>query len=138
MYLPLVPLTAMLSPRNVSLLYHHLYPQLISNEQWDLRLFSPGPPPCDPTSPNIELSVFHRAGLYGRNCTALDDALNTQTVASLSWKSPTEDEYDLCMFTDAECACEPVDRIASGWEVCYPYSGWRAFVVVEKGGSCIG
>ena len=59
-------------------------------------------------------------------------------MKSLSWKSPGETVYDICMFDDETCSGEAVDRITNGWDICYPYSGWRAYTVVLAGRGCEG
>lgn len=40
------------------------------------------------------------------------------------------------MFEDEECSGEEIGRITTGWEVCYPYSGWKGWVVVQGGVAC--
>ncbi|RJE18834.1 hypothetical protein PHISCL_08835 [Aspergillus sclerotialis] len=108
----------------------------LAPRRWDLRLFSEAPPICDPSESNIDLSVMHNYGFYGRNCT--DISPDPNIVKSLSWKSPGETVYDICMFDDETCSGEPVDRITNGWDVCYLYSGWRAYTVVLAGKGCEG
>jgi hypothetical protein len=105
--------------------------------KWDLRLLGPG---CNPnaTNGNIDISLFHRSGLYERDCEALDTSVYNETsVKSVSWKSPAEDaRYDLCMYVDAECGGDSAGVIRDGWSVCYPYTGWVGFRVVEGGADC--
>lgn len=109
----------------------------VSNElKWDLRLLGPG---CNPNASNIDISVFHRSGFYGRDCEALDTSVyNTTSVKSVSWKSPSPgaNRYDLCMYSDAECGSDKPDVIRGGWNVCYPFTGWVGFRVVPGGEEC--
>ncbi|KAH1623088.1 hypothetical protein KXX31_003739 [Aspergillus fumigatus] len=110
--------------------------EILAPRNWDFRLLGPG---CNPNASNIDISVFHRSGLYGRDCEALDTSLyNTTSVKSLSWKSPSTgaDRYDLCMYRDAECGSDNTDVIRGGWEVCYPFTGWVGFRVVQGGTEC--
>ncbi|KAF7121843.1 hypothetical protein CNMCM5793_009397 [Aspergillus hiratsukae] len=63
--------------------------------KWDLRLLGPG---CNPNASNIDISVFHRSGRYGRECEDLDASVyNDTNVKSVSWKSPGPELYDLCL-----------------------------------------
>jgi hypothetical protein len=88
---------------------------------------------------NIDLAVFHRYGAYDRTCEALDTSYNASTVKSLSWKSPSEDDWhDLRMFSSPDCDADSfVGSITDGWEVCYPFSAWSGFSVVSHGAECV-
>ncbi|KAJ5114827.1 hypothetical protein NUU61_000586 [Penicillium alfredii] len=108
---------------------------------WDLRLFNAAIPACNPNASNIARTVLHRSGANTRTCALLDYSLyNTSSVQSLSWKSPGPDDVkDLCMFRTQDCSGGEqalVGAITSGWEVCYPFLGWRGWVVVEHGAGC--
>ncbi|RLL98295.1 hypothetical protein CFD26_100034, partial [Aspergillus turcosus] len=68
--------------------------EILAPRNWDLRLLGPG---CNPNASNIDISVFHRSGLYERDCEGLDPSVYNETsVKRVSWKSPGEEErYDL-------------------------------------------
>ncbi|EAW09320.1 uncharacterized protein ACLA_035230 [Aspergillus clavatus NRRL 1] len=101
---------------------------------WDLRLLGPG---CDPNDSNIDISLFHRSGFVGASCEAVDTGeFNTTSVKSISWKSPGEDRYDLCIYGNAGCRGAAADVLRSGWEVCYPFSGWKGWKVVAADVAC--
>ncbi|XHG09402.1 hypothetical protein AWENTII_012464 [Aspergillus wentii] len=88
--------------------------EILKPRNWDLRLLTPRPSNCNPNVSNIDISVFHRSGLHGRNCSALDSSLyNTTTVGSISWKSPVT-TYDLCVYEEGDCGGEPVEVVRGG------------------------
>ncbi|GIJ87365.1 hypothetical protein Asppvi_006271 [Aspergillus pseudoviridinutans] len=125
-----VALTLMLSTTSSALQTR----DILKPRNWDLRLLGPG---CNPNASNIDISVFHRSGLYGTECEGLDTSVyNTTSVKSVSWKSPGVNRYDLCMYSDAGCAAGNADVIRDGWEVCYLFTGWAGFKVVEGGQEC--
>lgn len=77
--------------------------------------------------------MLHNYGFYGRNCSDVSYVLESEHVESLSWKSPGDVAYDICLFEDPECASEPVGKITDTWAMCYLYSAWLAYSVVPKG-----
>jgi hypothetical protein len=114
----------------------------ITNNQWQLRLLGPGPPACDPNSNtgNAAISIYTRQGLDAAKCTSLDTS--TSTVQSISWKSPgITAVYSLCMWKNSDCSggeAGLADVIKTNWQVCYPFTGWKAWSTVKQGTSCVG
>ncbi|KAJ5692304.1 hypothetical protein N7462_001727 [Penicillium macrosclerotiorum] len=120
----------------------HVKRELLAYRSWDLRLLSVAIPTCDVDTSNLDYSILHRYGAFNRDCEALDTTeYNATNVKSLSWKSPSEDDWhDLCMWSTADCsggAASLLGSITSSWEMCYPYNGWVGFTVVDHGASCV-
>ncbi|OXV10597.1 hypothetical protein Egran_01641 [Elaphomyces granulatus] len=119
--------------------------EVLKPSNWQLRLLSPGPPACDPNSNtgNVAISIYARQGLDAAECTSLDTSMfNTSTVQSISWKSPgITAVYSLCMWKNSDCSdgeAGLADAITTNWQVCYPFTGWKAWSTVEQGTSCVG
>ncbi|KAN0077380.1 hypothetical protein V8E54_005684 [Elaphomyces granulatus] len=111
---------------------------------WQLRLLGPGPPACDPNSNtgNAAISIYTRQGLDAAKCTSLDTSMfNNSTVQSISWKSPgITAVYSLCMWKNSDCSggeAGLADEIKTDWQVCYPFTGWKAWSTVKQGTSCV-
>lgn len=132
------------SPKENILSHYTLYIGNVTNDcllQWDLRLLSTAIPTCNPNDSNIDVSIYHRSGRYDTTCQALEAEYNATNVKSLSYKSPSEDDWhDLCMFSTADCSggkTALLGSITDGWEVCYPYNGFRGWSVVAHGTACV-
>ncbi|OJJ44246.1 hypothetical protein ASPZODRAFT_135033 [Penicilliopsis zonata CBS 506.65] len=91
----------------------------------------------------MNITVYHQSGFDGRNCSLLDKGVvNAETVQSIEWKSPTSSptsmSYKLCMWKDEQCfQSGGLDEIDDGWEICYPFAGWKAWSVVPGGEICL-
>ncbi|KAJ5886645.1 uncharacterized protein N7473_009319 [Penicillium subrubescens] len=119
----------------------HVPREILAYRAWDLRLLSTAIPTCNPNDSNIDVSIYHRSGRYDTTCQALEADYNATNVKSLSYKSPSEDDWhDLCMFSTADCSggkSALLGSITDGWEVCYPYNGFRGWSVVAHGTACV-
>ncbi|KAB8236976.1 hypothetical protein ETB97_004358 [Aspergillus alliaceus] len=103
---------------------------------WDLRLLKPG---CKPNNSNIDISVYHSSGVSERACDDLTavNSLNLSIVDTVSWKSPSEPSFDLCMYKTGDCDSEGfMGQIRGGWAVCVKYEGWKGWRAVPKGEEC--
>ncbi|OGM47886.1 hypothetical protein ABOM_003251 [Aspergillus bombycis] len=104
---------------------------------WDLRLLKPG---CETSGSNFAISVYHAQGVSERSCVDLTAVrgLNLSIVDTVSWKSPSEPQFDLCMYGSGDCdAGELVGEIRNGWGVCVKYEGWRGWRLSPRGKSVI-
>lgn len=104
--------------------------------KWDLRLLKPG---CQPSGSNFDISVYHAQGVSERSCVDLTTVrgLNLSIVDTFSWKSPSEPQFDLCMYAGGDCdSGELVGEIRDGWGVCVKYEGWKGWRAVSKGEEC--
>ncbi|KAH8424790.1 uncharacterized protein LDX57_002533 [Aspergillus melleus] len=113
--------------------------EIMKYRNWDLRLSLPG---CNPNTTDLDLSLYHRGGVYTRDCVSLlEDTgpdgkpVDLSKVDSVSWKNPRKN-YDLCLYPSADCSDKRGKAIRNGWEVCLPYEGWEAYRVVNVGDDC--
>ncbi|KAI9040802.1 uncharacterized protein KD926_007746 [Aspergillus affinis] len=113
--------------------------EILKYRNWDLRLSLPG---CTPNTTNLKLSLYHRGGVYTRDCVSLledtgPDAkpVNLSRVDTVSWKNKRLN-YDLCLYPSADCSDQNSKAIRNGWEVCLPYEGWEGYRIVEAGDTC--
>ncbi|KAE8372627.1 hypothetical protein BDV26DRAFT_273797 [Aspergillus bertholletiae] len=105
-------------------------------KNWDLRLLKPG---CQPSGSNFDISVYHAQGVSDRPCMDLTTVrgLNLSLVDTVSWKSPSDPQFDLCMYARGDCAADGlVGEIRDGWGVCVGYAKWKGWKAVEKGAEC--
>ncbi|KAB8070753.1 hypothetical protein BDV29DRAFT_160142 [Aspergillus leporis] len=103
---------------------------------WDLRLLRPG---CVSDGANFDISVYHSSGVSERSCVDLTavTGLNLSVIDTVSWKSPSEPSFDLCMYRNGDCDAEGlVGAIRSGWGVCVSYEKWKGWRAVAKGEEC--
>ncbi|KAJ5459921.1 uncharacterized protein N7458_001473 [Penicillium daleae] len=119
----------------------HVPREVLAYRSWDLRLLNTAIPTCNPKDSNLDASIYHRYGRYDSTCETLEADYNATNVKSVSWKSPSEDDWhDLCMFSTADCSGGEstfLGSITDGWEVCYPYNGFRGWSVVSHGTACV-
>ncbi|KAJ5162230.1 hypothetical protein N7492_007622 [Penicillium capsulatum] len=114
---------------------------ILSYRSWDLRLFSDAIPVCSPDNSNLNLSIMHNYGRYGRDCSSIDtEKYNATNVKSLSWKTTQTEWLHFCMWSTLDCSggqASLLGSITDRWSMCYPYNGFVAYSVVDNGTSCI-
>ncbi|KAF3390451.1 hypothetical protein F1880_009116 [Penicillium rolfsii] len=119
----------------------HVPRDILGYRSWDLRLLSTAIPVCNPEDSNLDASIAHRYGRVDLACQELEDIYNSTNVGSISFKSPnSSDQHDLCMFRTPDCSGGKdalLGSITDGWEVCYPYNGFRGWSVVSHGKACV-